>query len=64
MLIALLGGGLIEHINLRGDNFGFGFEVLDPFTTVMGRSFETMIFNLIVILAPYAVLRQRMARSA
>jgi len=64
VLIALLGGGLIEHINLRGNNFGFGFEVLDPFTTVMDRSFETMLFNLIAILAPYVVLRHRMARSA
>ncbi len=64
LLIALLGGGLIEQINLRGNNFGFGFQVLDPFTSVMGRSFETMLFNLIAILAPYAVLRKRMERSA
>ena len=65
-LVALLGGGLIEQIEFTRDRFGFGFgyRIEDPFTTVLGRSFETMLFDLAVILAPYAVQRRRMARSA
>ena len=66
IVTAVLGGGLIERIEMQGDRFGFGFgyQIDDPFTTVLGRSFETILFNLAVILVPYAVLRKRMARSA
>jgi hypothetical protein len=64
VVIAIGGGGLIEGISWSGNNFGFGFQLADPFTTVLGRSLETGLFNLIAILAPYAAARMRMARAA
>lgn len=69
LLTAILGGGLIMAVDWQVGNpatvrFGIGFDFADPFTTMLGRSVETGIFNLVVILTPYSVLRKRIARSA
>ncbi len=68
LLTAFLGGGLALkvawHTGHPADfSFGIGFSLADPFTTVLGRSFESGVFNLIAILAPYAVLSARAARN-
>lgn len=68
ILTAFIGGGLFMMVDwqtgrLAAVHFGIGFEVAPPFTTVMGRSVESGLFNLIAILAPYAALRLRVARS-
>jgi len=67
-LTALLGGGLLMVVEFHAHDisFGVGLKYEDPFTTVLGRSFESAVLNLILILAPYAALRMRMrmARSA
>jgi len=64
LVIAIGGGGLVEGISWSRNNFGFGFQLADPFTTVLGRSLETALLNLVLILAPYAALRMRVARNA
>ena len=68
MLTAFLGGGLLLqvawHTGHPADiSFGIGFKLADPFTTVLGRSLESGVLNLVAILTPYAVLRLRSARN-
>lgn len=68
-LTAFIGGGLLLDVAWQAGHpavvrLGLGFKLEDPFTTVLGRSVETGVFNLIAILAPYAALRMRVARSA
>lgn len=69
VLIALLGGGFFLqvawHPGKPADvSFGLGLNYADPFSTVLGRSFESVILNLTLILAPYLALRLRPARDA
>jgi hypothetical protein len=69
VLTAFVGGGLILEAGWHPGHpanvtFGIGFKLDDPFTTVLGRSLESGVFNLVVILIPYAVLRMRAARTA
>lgn len=68
VLTAFIGGGLLLQVAWNAGHpaeisFGIGFKLADPFTTVLGRSFESGVFNLVAILAPYGVLRRRMARA-
>lgn len=68
VLTAFIGGGLLLQVAWNAGHpadigFGIGFKLADPFTTVLGRSFESGVFNLVAILAPYAVLRLRAARN-
>lgn len=68
-LTAFVGGGLVLEVvwhaghpaNIR---FDLGFKLEDPFTTVLGRSLESGFVNLIAILAPFVLLRDRIGRTA
>jgi len=69
LLTAILGGGLFLdvawHTGHPADiRFGIGLKFADPFTTMLGRSPESVCLNLVAILAPYAMLRLRAARNA
>ena len=66
VLSAFLGAGFMMqvawHTGHPADfSFGVGFKYADFLTDVWGRSIEGGIFNLISILAPFAVLRRRTA---
>jgi hypothetical protein len=68
LMTAFLGGGLVLKVawhtgHPANVSFGIGFSLADPFTTVLGRSLESGVLNLVAILAPYAVLRLRAARN-
>jgi hypothetical protein len=68
-LVAILGGGMFDEIALhtgehRSLQIQLGLRYEDLFTTFWGRSLETAVLNLLLILAPYLALRQRTIRTA